>query len=100
MSVLDEILAGVRADLAERQAVRSLDDLKAIAARQPSPRGALGVLRSPGVHVIAEVKRRSPSRGPLAADRRPGRARPRVRGRRRERDQRADRADLLRRITR
>lgn len=67
MSVLDAILDGVRADLAERQASTSLDELKARAARQDSPRNALGVLRSPGVHVIAEVKRRSPSKGSLAA---------------------------------
>ena len=66
MNVLDDILAGVRTDLAERQQRRSIEDLKELAAHRPSPREALAVLRSPGVHVIAEVKRRSPSRGTLA----------------------------------
>ena len=66
MSVLDDILVSVRADLAERQRRRSLDQLKELAAHRPSPREAMTVLRSPGVHVIAEIKRRSPSRGSLA----------------------------------
>lgn len=67
MPVLDEILAGVRADLIERQAALPLDDLKALAASRPAPRNALAVLRMPGVHVIAEVKRASPSKGALAS---------------------------------
>lgn len=66
MNVLDEILAGVRADLAERQERVSLEDLKERAHRLPSARDAVGALRSVGVSVIAEVKRSSPSRGPLA----------------------------------
>ena len=66
MSVLDDILVSVRADLTAREQQRPLDELKDLAARRPSPRSALGVLRSPGVHVIAEVKRSSPSRGRLA----------------------------------
>lgn len=40
MSVLDEIIDGVRADLAERQARVSLDELKERAARAPAPRTA------------------------------------------------------------
>ena len=67
MSVLDEILEGVRADLAERQQRVPLDDLKDMARRAPSPRDALAVLRGEGVSVIAEVKRASPSRGQLAS---------------------------------
>ncbi|GAA0323413.1 indole-3-glycerol phosphate synthase TrpC [Actinoallomurus spadix] len=67
MSVLDEILDGVRADLAERQAAVSLDALKRMAAHAPSPRNAIGALRGQGVAVIAEVKRCSPSKGALAA---------------------------------
>jgi indole-3-glycerol phosphate synthase len=66
MSVLDEILAGVREDLAARQAVTSMDELKEVAARKPPALDAVAALRRPGVSVIAEVKRRSPSKGALA----------------------------------
>ncbi len=67
MSVLDEIVAGVRDDLAAREALRPLAEVKA-AARDARPAlDALAALRAPGVGVIAEVKRRSPSKGDLAA---------------------------------
>lgn len=66
MSVLEEILAGVRADLAEREARVDLDQLKAQAARQTAALDPLPLLRSSGVSVIAEVKRSSPSKGSLA----------------------------------
>jgi indole-3-glycerol phosphate synthase len=64
---LDDILAGVLADLAVRQAQTSLDELKAQAARRPECRNPMPVLNSDSVAVIAEVKRSSPSRGSLAA---------------------------------
>ncbi|NUR08205.1 MAG: indole-3-glycerol phosphate synthase TrpC [Nocardioidaceae bacterium] len=67
MSVLDEIIDGVRVDLAERQATTSLDDLKLAARRAPDALDPMPTFRSPGVSVIAEVKRSSPSRGALAA---------------------------------
>lgn len=67
MSVLDEILEGVRADLAERQRAVSLETLKEMAASAPAPRDAVAALRAGGVGVIAEVKRSSPSKGALAA---------------------------------
>src|SRR6516164_11070280 len=66
VSVLDEILDGVRADLAERQRHVSLDHLKEMARRAPSPLDAMAALRAEGVSVIAEVKRASPSRGQMA----------------------------------
>ena len=67
MTVLDDILEGVRADVAARQAQVSLDDLKQRAARQPEARdGVAALCRTDGVAVIAEVKRSSPSRGELA----------------------------------
>jgi len=67
VSVLDEILEGVRADLAERQSRVSLEQLKGLARRAPSPLDALGALKAQGVSVIAEVKRASPSKGEMAA---------------------------------
>ena len=67
MSVLDEILDGVRADLAERQRRVSLDHLKEVARQAPSPLDAMAALKAEGVSVIAEVKRASPSRGQMAA---------------------------------
>ena len=67
MSVLDEILAGVREDLAERQAALPLDALKERAGRAVPALDVDARLRLPGVAVIAEVKRNSPSAGALAA---------------------------------
>ena len=55
MSVLDEILVGVRADVAAREAATPFVEVKAAAARQPSARDAIASLRLPGVGVIAEV---------------------------------------------
>ena len=67
MSVLDDILVGVREDLAARQAVTSLDELKDRAAQLPPAKDGYAALQGPGVKVIAEVKRSSPSKGALAA---------------------------------
>jgi indole-3-glycerol phosphate synthase len=67
MSVLDEIVDGVRVDLAERQAAVPLEDLKEAARRAPEAIDPMPAFRGPGVSVIAEVKRSSPSKGALAA---------------------------------
>ncbi|RAG84492.1 indole-3-glycerol phosphate synthase TrpC [Streptacidiphilus pinicola] len=67
MSVLDEIIAGVREDLAERQAQVSLDELKELAAKAPEAKDGVAALGGEGVAVICEVKRSSPSKGALAA---------------------------------
>lgn len=67
-TVLDEIIEGVRDDLAQRRAAVPLDAVKEQALRAPSPRDALAALTGrSGLHVIAEVKRSSPSKGALAA---------------------------------
>ncbi len=64
--VLSDIVAGVRIDLARRQGVASEADLRAALADVDPPRDPMPALRSPGSSVIAEVKRRSPSKGDLA----------------------------------
>jgi indole-3-glycerol phosphate synthase len=67
VSVLDDILVGVREDLAARQAETSLEQLKERAAQVPPAKDGFTALKQPGVAVIAEVKRSSPSKGALAA---------------------------------
>jgi indole-3-glycerol phosphate synthase len=64
--VLEEIIAGVRADVETRQLAIPLDDIKARSAVAAPPLDAYAALRRPGVGVIAEVKRSSPSKGQLA----------------------------------
>jgi indole-3-glycerol phosphate synthase len=64
--VLDEILVGVREDITAREAEVPLARVKELAAAAPPPLDAYALLRAPGVGVIAEVKRSSPSRGQLA----------------------------------
>ncbi len=67
VSVLDEILAGVRADLVQRQERVPLDRLKERAARTLDARSGIPALRrDDGVAVVAEVKRCSPSKGRIA----------------------------------
>lgn len=66
MTVLDEIIAGVLADLAVRQEKVSLDQLKERALLVPPARDVRPALRGDGTVVIAEIKRSSPSKGKLA----------------------------------
>lgn len=67
MSVLDEIIVGVRADLAERERRTGLAEVSAAASAAPAALDPMPAFRTPGTSVIAEVKRRSPSKGDLAA---------------------------------
>lgn len=66
VSVLQDILVGVREDLARRQTTTPLESLKERAAARPAPMDGLAALSGPDVSVITEVKRSSPSRGDLA----------------------------------
>jgi indole-3-glycerol phosphate synthase len=67
VSVLNEILEGVRTDLAARQREIPLERLKEMARRAASPRDAVAALSGQDVAVIAEVKRASPSKGKMAS---------------------------------
>lgn len=64
MSVLDQIIVGVREDLEMRRL--SQDKLSEQLARAGEPLDALEYLRGEEISVIAEVKRSSPSKGALA----------------------------------
>jgi indole-3-glycerol phosphate synthase len=66
VNVLDAILDGVREDLAQRQVEVSLAELQERVAGMPPALDPLPAFRSPGTSIIAEVKRRSPSKGALA----------------------------------
>ncbi|MBI9114934.1 indole-3-glycerol phosphate synthase TrpC [Sanguibacter suaedae] len=67
MTVLDDIIVGVREDLAVREAATPLAVLKETARRQPGAVECLTRLSGKdAVAVIAEVKRSSPSKGALA----------------------------------
>lgn len=66
MNVLSDIVDGVREDVAARQSRVSLDEVKAAARNAPAALDAFACLCEPGVGVIAEIKRSSPSRGALA----------------------------------
>ena len=68
-SVLDEIAARRRTDIERELAGRSPRDLARASAAGPEPRDALIRLLRPGLHLIAEIKRRSPSAGTLVSGR-------------------------------
>jgi len=65
-SKLDDIVAGVREQVEARQQRVPLAELRDRVAAAPPVRDAYSVLRRPGVGVIAEIKRASPSAGQLA----------------------------------
>ena len=69
MSVLDDIIAGVRQDLKEREDRVPLARIKEMETQVPEAKDALGALRGRdgAVRIISEVKRSSPSKGALAA---------------------------------
>jgi indole-3-glycerol phosphate synthase len=65
-TVLDDIVAGVREDLALAEAAISRTRIEELATQAPPALDAEAALRRPGLSLIAEVKRASPSKGALA----------------------------------
>ena len=68
MSVLEEIVAHKRDEIAARKATRPLEAVREAALAAPAPRDFAAALAAPGLSVIAEIKRRSPARGDLRVD--------------------------------
>lgn len=63
--VLGPLLAGSRERLADLRRRHSPGHLEQLAAEAPAPRGFRRALANPGLAVVAELKRSSPSAGPL-----------------------------------
>jgi indole-3-glycerol phosphate synthase len=67
-TILDRIVAHKREELMATKAREPLAALRARVASAPLPRDFAAALRAPGIGLIAEVKKASPSRGVLRAD--------------------------------
>lgn len=67
MTVLDDIIAGVLRDLDERRAATPLAEVARRAEQRVAALPVLPQLLAPGLSVISEVKRSSPSKGALAS---------------------------------
>lgn len=67
MTVLDDIIVGVREDLTQRQASVPIAELHERVASRSAPLPVISSLSAGGIQLIAEVKRSSPSKGAFAA---------------------------------
>ena len=72
MSKLLEIVAHKRTEVEAAKAARPLNEVRAALRDAPKARDFFTPLCVPGVHLIAEVKRASPSQGTIRADLTPG----------------------------
>lgn len=64
--ILDDIIASTRRQVEERKARRPVAELDCAAMSQTPPRDFVSALSRSGMSLIAEIKRASPSKGPLA----------------------------------
>ncbi len=71
--ILDEIMAHHREILPKTMAETPLEDLRAIASVAPPPRDFAAAVRAPGLSLIAECKKASPSKGLLVPNYDPAR---------------------------
>ncbi len=66
MNILTEIAEKVRAKVEEQKRRLPLSQLKSLAGSAPEQRGLAAALSRPGINIIAEIKRASPSAGLLS----------------------------------
>jgi indole-3-glycerol phosphate synthase len=66
--ILDRIIESTRERVARLRSERPLDAVEEDAHRRKPARDFAGALSAPGVSLIAEIKRASPSKGPLRPD--------------------------------
>lgn len=64
-TILDKIIAWKRDEIAHHKRARPIEAVRAEIGLSPLPRDLAAALRAPGVSLIAEVKRASPSKGLL-----------------------------------
>jgi len=62
---LENILAATRADLGARQKLRPLEEIKAACEPSREKRSLGAAVAAPGISIVAEIKRASPSKGDI-----------------------------------
>jgi indole-3-glycerol phosphate synthase len=70
-TILDRILAKTAQDVYARSVAKPIAELERMAAGRPAPVSLAAALTGPGIAVIAEFKRASPSKGRFPLDARP-----------------------------
>jgi indole-3-glycerol phosphate synthase len=67
-TILDGILRWKRIEVDRAKRTRTIQDVRGGLAEAPAPRDLVAALRAPGISLIAEIKRASPSKGLIRAD--------------------------------